>query len=78
MADAGWELYVGKDRRLVLGLSPRRGQEAELRLRNLGGHKKTGPLLTDRRGYADGMPIRIWFSDVAVKVTGPDEWILAQ
>jgi hypothetical protein len=38
------------------------------------GYKKAGPLLisTDRRGTADGKPLQISFSDVAVKLAGSD------
>jgi hypothetical protein len=43
-------------------------------------YKKAGPLLisTDHRGTADGNPMRIFFSDVAVKLTGSDSWVNAQ
>jgi hypothetical protein len=43
-------------------------------------YKKAGPLLisTDHRGTADGKPLRVFFSDVSVKVTGSDSWINAQ
>ena len=45
-----------------------------------GAQKKAGPLLisTDRRGSADGKPIRIFFTDVAVKLTGSEKWMNAQ
>jgi hypothetical protein len=44
------------------------------------GYKKAGPLLisSEHRGTADGKPLRLFFSDVAVKVTGSDSWINAQ
>jgi hypothetical protein len=47
---------------------------------NLGRPKKAVPLLlsTDHRGNADGKPIRVFFTDVAVKVTGSDKWMMAQ
>ena len=43
-------------------------------------YKKVGPLLLslDRRGKADGKPARIFFTNVAVKLTGSDTWIEAQ
>jgi hypothetical protein len=31
---------------------------------------------TEHRGTADGKPLRLSFSDVSVKVTGSDNWIL--
>ena len=44
------------------------------------GNKMAGPLLvsTDHRGTADGKPARIFFSDVAVKLTGSDAWVDAK
>jgi hypothetical protein len=43
-------------------------------------HKKAGPLLIslDHRGTADGKPVRVFLSNVSVKVTGSDSWINAQ
>ena len=39
-----------------------------------------GPLLIsmEKRGKADGKPVRIWFSNVAAKVTGSDAWMEAK
>jgi len=44
------------------------------------GYKKAGPLLisTEHRGSADGKPLHIFISDLAVKVTGSDKWIEAK
>jgi hypothetical protein len=44
------------------------------------GYKKAGPLLvsTEHRGTADGKPVRVFFSDVPVKLAGSDTWIKAQ
>jgi hypothetical protein len=46
----------------------------------LAGYKMAGPLLvsTDHRGTADGKPARIFFSDVASKLTGSNDWVNAQ
>ena len=43
-------------------------------------YKKAGPLLVslDHRGTADGKPLRVFFSDVSVKLTGSDAWMNAQ
>ncbi len=43
------------------------------------GYKKAGPLLisTDHRGTADGKPLRISFSNVAVQLAGSGNWINA-
>jgi len=44
------------------------------------GYKKAGPILfsTEHRGFADGKPLHIFISDVAVKLTGSDKWMPAQ
>ena len=44
------------------------------------GYKKAGPLLfsTEHRGTADGKPLHLFFSNVAVKLVGSDTWINAQ
>ena len=76
-----WELYVGKDGRVEYWIYQRGGaKKPSFVFATWGGQKKAGPLLvsTDRRGNADGKPIRVWFSDVAVKVSGSDNWIKAQ
>jgi hypothetical protein len=33
---------------------------------------------TERRGTADGKPLQVSFSDVAVKLVGSDTWLNAQ
>jgi len=33
---------------------------------------------TDHRGMADGKPVRVFHSDVSVKVTGSDTWMDAK
>ena len=76
-----WELYVGKDGRIAYWAYERGGaKKPSFVFATWGSQKKAGPLLisTDRRGFADGKPIRIWFSDVSVKVTGSDKWMNAQ
>lgn len=76
-----WELYVAKDGRVQYWVY-RRGsaKKPSVVLATWGAQKKVGPLLisTDRRGSADGKPIRIFFTDVAVKLIGSDKWLNAQ
>ena len=76
-----WELYVGKDNR-VEQLAYHRGgpRKPSLVLATWTGYKKAGPLLisTEHRGTADGKPLHIFLSDVAVKVTGSDSWVEAK
>jgi hypothetical protein len=76
-----WGLYVGKDDRVEY-LAFRHGGTKKPSLVNAtwAGYKKAGPLLvsTEHRGTADGKPLHIFISDVAVKVTGSDKWMNAQ
>jgi hypothetical protein len=76
-----WELFVGTDKR-VQELIFRRGgsMKPSLVMASWEDYKKAGPLLIsmDHRGTADGGPLRIFFSDVSVKLTGSDTWVNAQ
>ena len=76
-----WDLYVGKDNRVVYLAYHRGGdKKPSLVITSWTGYKKAGPLLisTEHRGPADGKPIRIFLTDVAVKVTGSDTWMDAK
>ena len=44
------------------------------------GYKKAGPLLisTEHRGTADGGPLHLWFTNVAVKLAGSNTWMDAK
>jgi hypothetical protein len=76
-----WELYVGKDKRVGQMAYHRGGpKKPSLVLATWTGYKKAGPLLvsTEHRGTADGKPLHISISDVAVKLAGSDAWVKAQ
>ena len=76
-----WDLYVGKDNRVVYFVYHRGGAKPPSRvLATWAGYKKAGPILfsTEHRGFADGKPLHIFISDVAVKVTGSDKWMNAK
>jgi hypothetical protein len=76
-----WELYVGKDNRVEQFAYHRGGsQKPSLVIASWAGYKKAGPLLisTDHRGTADGKPLHLFISDVAVKLAGSDTWMKAQ
>jgi hypothetical protein len=76
-----WELYVGADRRVEEFILLRGGtRKPSVVIATWAGYKTAGPLLisTDHRGTADGQPLRISLSDVAVKVTGSGTWMNAQ
>jgi hypothetical protein len=76
-----WELYVGADNRVQQMVFHHGGSaKPNLVVATWAGYKKAGPLLisTDHHGTADGKPMTLTFSDVAVKLTGSDTWIKAQ
>ena len=76
-----WELYVGKDNRVQVLVYHRGGtRKPSLVTAKWTAYKKAGPLLfsTDHPGTADGKPLHIFLSDVAVKVTGSDKWVEAK
>jgi len=76
-----WDLYVGKDHRVQAMVYHRGGdRKPSLVTATWTGYKKAGPLVvsTEHRGTADGKPLHISITDVAVKVTGSDKWMAAQ
>jgi hypothetical protein len=76
-----WDLYVDKDNRVQQMVYHRGGpRKPSLVIATWAGYKQAGPLLisTDHQGTADGNPLRIVISDVAVKVKGSNNWINAQ
>lgn len=76
-----WELYLGKDGRVEQFVYHRGGpKKPSVVIATWAGYKKAGPLLisTDHRGTADGKPLRIFISNLAVKLTGSDKWVVAQ
>jgi hypothetical protein len=77
-----WDLYVGSNNRVEQFVFHRgdSGLKPSLAMAAWGDYKKAGSLLiaTDRRGTADGQPLRIWFTDLAVKPAGSDTWANAQ
>src|SRR6266404_3812449 len=76
-----WELYVGADHRIQEFIYHRGGTtKPSVVVARWGDYKKAGPLLVslDHRGTADGKPLRVFFSDVSVKLTGSDAWMNAQ
>jgi hypothetical protein len=76
-----WDLYIGKDNRIGAMVYHRGGpKKPTLVIATWAGYKKAGPLLvsTEHRGTADGGPLHIWFSNVAIKLAGSDKWMPAQ
>ncbi|HSZ61769.1 MAG TPA: hypothetical protein VK828_08215 [Terriglobales bacterium] len=76
-----WELYVGKDDRVEYLVFRHGGDKKPSVVKATWvAYKKAGPLdiSTDHRGDADGKPLHIFISNLAVKVTGSDKWIEAK
>jgi len=76
-----WNLYVGKDKRVEYLVFQHGGdKKPSLVKATWTGYKKAGPLLisSEHRGTADGKPLHIFISDVAVKLAGSDEWVNAK
>jgi len=76
-----WELFVAKDCRVEQFIYRRGGpKKPSVVIATWTGYKKAGPLLvsTEHRGTADGKPFHLWFTNVAVKLTGSDKWVTAQ
>ena len=76
-----WELYVGSDNRVEELVYHRGGpKKPSVVIASWADHRKAGPLLisTDHHGTADGKPLRVWFSNVSVKLVGSDTWLDAQ
>jgi hypothetical protein len=77
-----WELYVGKDNRLEEFVYQRAGAGAPKGYTGTWeGYEKAGPLLlsTDHEGTTDdGKSLRVFYSDVAVRVVGSDKWVNAE
>lgn len=76
-----WNLFVGSDGR-IKQLEFHHGGSAKpsVVLATWADYKKAGPLLLslDHRGSADGKPFRLFFSKVAVKLSGSDAWVEAK
>jgi hypothetical protein len=76
-----WMLFVGKDNR-IQQLEFHHGGDAKpsLVIATWADYKKAGPLLvsTDHRGKADGKPFRLFFTNVAVKLSGSNDWVEAK
>jgi len=79
-----WDLYVGTDNKIeeivYHGGGPGTQKRPKLLMVTWADYKKAGPLFVsqDHRGIADGQPVRIFLSDVALKLQGSDSWLNAQ
>jgi hypothetical protein len=76
-----WNLFVGTDNR-IRQLEFHHGGSAKpsVVIATWAEYKKAGPLLLslDHRGTADGKPFHLYFSNVAVKLSGSNDWVDAK
>ena len=76
-----WEIYIGEDNRVkVLDFHHGGNAKPSHVVATWEGYKKGGPLLvsTEHRGTVDGGAFHLFFTNVAVKVTGSDTWMEAK
>jgi hypothetical protein len=76
-----WDLYLGKDNRVVQFVYHRGGDKKPgVVSATWTGYKTAGPLVfsTEHRGTADGKPLHIFVSNVAVKLAGSGAWVEAK
>ena len=76
-----WTLYLGSDGRIEEFRYDRGGPvKPSVVMATWTGYKMAGPLLvsTEHRGTADGKPLHLWFSNVAVKLAGSNTWMDAK
>lgn len=76
-----WTLFVGPDKRVQQFVYHRGGSvKPSVVIAAWTDYKKVGPLLIalDHRGTADGKPVRVFFSNVSVKLAGSDNWTNVQ
>jgi hypothetical protein len=76
-----WDLYVGKDNHVEQMVYHRGGtRPPKLVTAKWDAYKKVGPLdiSTDHPGTADGKPLHIFITGLAVKVNGSDTWMEAK
>ena len=74
-----WDLYVGADG-LLHEFVFHRGEKPRTVIAPWTDYKKAGPLLfsLDHQGKGDDKPLHVFFSNVAVKLTGSQNWIDAR
>ncbi len=75
-----WELFVGTDCRVRQFICRLGGSAEPTVIASWDGYKKAGPVLVslEHRGILNGKPLRVFFSDVSVKLRGSNTWVNAQ
>jgi hypothetical protein len=75
-----YELFLGADNRITKWVYHEGGTPKPSLTTTWGDYKMAGPIpiAHDHRGVEEGKPIRIFFTDVAVKLSGSDAWVAAK
>jgi len=75
-----YDLYVGANNRVVVWVYHESGTAKDSLISTWTDYKMAGPILVahDHRGTEEGKPLRIYFTDVAVKLTGSDALVPAK
>jgi len=75
-----WEIFVGADNRIQEFIYRRGASATPTAVAAWKDYKMAGPLLISlqRLGTLQGKPLRVLFSDVAIKLVGSDAWVKAQ
>lgn len=76
-----WDLYVDKNNRVQQFVYHRGGpKKPGVVTATWAGYRRAGPLLisTDHRGNADGANVRIFITNVAVRLAGSKTWTIAR
>ena len=76
-----WTLWLGTDGRIQEFRYDRGGPvKPSVVIATWTGYKQAGGLLfsTEHRGTADGAPLHLWFTNIAVKMAGSDKWVEAK
>ena len=75
-----WELFVGADNRIREFTYHRGGDPKPAAVFSVDDYRKAGPLLVplNRQGTFMGKQVRVFFSDVSVKLVGSNSWVNAQ
>jgi hypothetical protein len=76
-----WNLFVDKDGRIqVLYFQHGGSDKPSVFIASYKEYKKAGPVVIalDHRGTADGKPARVFFTNVAVKLAGSNDWVEAK
>ncbi len=75
-----WELFLGADGRVKQFIWRLAGSATPTIVASWDGYKKVGPLLIafEHRGTLNGKLLRVFFSDVSVKLAGSSTWVDAR